>query len=381
MIEIRTISTSKEIEQFIDFRSDLYKDDPYAFPFLFSDEKNVLSKTENPSFEFCEAEYYMAYRDGKPVGRIAAIINRRANEEWNRKNVRFGFFDTIDDLEVAEALMDKVREYGRQRGMENIIGPMGFTDMDREGMLVEGFDSLGTLHANHNFPYYPVLMDKMGFEKDNDWLQQMVKVPEEVPEKFSKIAKLVGTRYHLKVRKLSKKELVKQGMGRRFFQLLNQCYSHLYEFSQLSERQIDILINTYIALADTNLLTFVFDETIGDGPEAMIGFGISLPSFSEAMKKTRKGRLFPFGWYHLAKVLFFHKTDIVDLLLIGVLPEYRAKGANALIFDDLIRWYQKYGFKEALALSMMETNNGVLDQWQYLEARTNKRLRSYKGTL
>ena len=384
MLEIRTISTPREIDEFIDFRTELYKDDPCAVPYLFMDEKDTLSRDKNPSFEFCDAEYYMAYRDGKPVGRVAAIINNRANKRWGQKNVRFGWFDFIDDREVSEALIEKVRAYGMERGMDTIIGPMGFIDLEREGLLVEGYDTMATMHANHNFPYYKDHLEAMGFVKDNDWVQQLVTVPEGVPEKFAKITSMIERRYNLKAEKLSKKELMKQGYGKEFFQVLNKCYEDLYEFSELDERQIDKMVNDYLGLADLNLVSFLFDKNYvtEESPYGkMIGFGVSFPSFSEALRRTKTGKLFPFGWFHLLRTKLFHNTKIVDLLLIGVLPEYRTKGANALLFDDLIKWYLKYGFTHALTLAMMETNEGVLSAWQYFEAKTVKRLRSYKKEL
>lgn len=384
MLEIRTISTSKEIDEFIDFRTELYKDDPCAVPYLFMDEKDTLSRDRNPSFDFCEAEYYMAYRDGKAVGRVAAIINKRANKRWGQKSVRFGWLDFIDDRAVSQALIEKVRAYGLAKGMDTMIGPMGFIDLEREGLLVEGFDTMATMHANHNFPYYKDHLEAMGFTKDNDWVQELVTVPKEVPEKFAKITSMIERRYNLKAEKLTKNELMKQGYGKKFFHVLNKCYEDLYEFSELDEKQIDKLVNEYLGLADLNLVSFLFDRnyvTEEDPYGKMIGFGVSFPSFSEALRKTKTGKLFPFGWFHLLRTKLFHNTKIVDLLLIGVLPEYRSKGANALLFDDLIKWYLKYGFTHALTLAMMETNDGVLSAWQYFDAKTVKRLRSYKKTI
>jgi len=380
MIEIRTVSAPADIERFIDFRTRLYKDDPCAVPYLYKDEKDTLMPNRNPAFDFCDAEYYMAYRDGEPVGRIAAIINRNANKKWGRNNVRFGYFDFVDDMEVSQALVEKVKDYGRAHGMDTIIGPMGFTDMDREGMLIEGFDVMASMHANHNYPYYRKHMEAMGFIKDNDWVQQLIAMPKEVPAKFAKITSMIARRYSIVPRKLTKRQLMKQGYGRRFFHILNECYKDLYEFSELSEKQIDNFVEEYIAMADLNLVTFIFDESIqtADPTEQMIGFGVSFPSFSKALRRTGNGKLFPFGWIHLMRTLYFHDTDTVDLLLIGVLPEYRSKGANAILFDDLIKWYLKYGFKQALTLAMMETNEGVLSAWQYFDAKTVKRLRSYK---
>ena len=384
MLEIRTISTPREIDEFIDFRTELYKDDPCAVPYLFMDEKDTLSRDRNPSFDFCDAEYYMAYRNGKPVGRVAAIINKRANKRWGQKAVRFGWFDFIDDRAVSQALIEKVRAYGESKGMETIIGPMGFIDLEREGLLVEGFDTMATMHANHNFPYYKEHLEAMGFTKDNDWVQELVTVPEKVPEKFAKITSMIERRYNLKAEKLTKNELMKQGYGKEFFNVLNKCYEDLYEFSELDERQIDKLVKDYLGLADLNLVSFLFDKNYvtEDNPYGkMIGFGVSFPSFSESLRKSKTGKLFPFGWFHLLRTKIFHNTKIVDLLLIGVLPEYRSKGANALLFDDLIKWYLKYGFTHALTLAMMETNDGVLSAWQYFEAKTVKRLRSYKSSI
>ena len=384
MIEIRTISTSKEIDRFIDFRTELYKDDPCAVPYLFMDEKDTLTKEKNPSFDFCEAEYYMAFRNGKAVGRVAAIINHKANKRWGQKCVRFGWLDFIDDRSVSQMLINKVCEYGIARGMDTIIGPMGFIDLEREGLLVEGYDTMATMHANHNFPYYQKHLEALGFEKDNDWVQQLVTVPEGVPEKFAKITSMIGRRYNLHAVKLTKKELMKQGYGEMFFHVLNKCYKDLYEFSELNEKQIKKMVKDYLGLADLNLVSFLFDQNYIDekNPHGrMIGFGVSFPSFSEALRKTGNGKMFPFGWYHMLKTIYFHNTKTVDLLLIGVLPEYRTKGANALLFDDLIRWYLKYGFTHALTLAMMETNDGVLSAWQHFEAKTVKRLRSYKRGL
>lgn len=378
-IEIKTVTTKKDLKKFIAFHTKLYKDSPTDIPYLHMDEMDTLTKGKNPSLEFCDLEMYMAFREGKMVGRIAAIINTRANQEWSTKTVRFGWFDFIDDIEVSKALLDKVREYGRKHEMDTMIGPMGFTDMDREGMQISGFDHMASMHSNHNFSYYPEHMEKMGcFVKDNDWVQLSVAVPDEIPEKFAKIANMVEKRYNLHARKMTRNQLVKEGYGKRFFEILNKCYSHLYNFSQLDEKQIDNLIKNYISLADLNLITIVTDDNDGGN---MVGFGVSFPSFSEALKKTKNGKLFPFGWYHLLRALFFHKTKTVDLLLVGVLPEYRTKGANSLIFSDLITWYQKYGFTEALALPMMETNDKVLAQWQYLDAHECMRLRCYKQDL
>ena len=349
-IEIKPVSNRKELKQFIQFYYDLYRGNDCAVPYLYLDEMATLRHDKNPSFECCEAKYFVAFRDGQMVGRVAAIINRRANERWNCHQVRFGWFDFIDDQEVSSALLKAVEDWGRQKGMTEIAGPLGFIDTDREGMLVEGFDALST----------------------NDYVEMKVRVPEQVPDKFAKITEMVRKRYGLRVHKFTRKELCDEGWGRKVFDLLNATYKDLYGFSQLSDCQIDKLVNDYIKIADLNLVTAIMD---GD---QMVGFGITFPSFSRAMQKTRDGRFLPFGWWHMLKVLKWHKTPLVDLLLIGVLPEYRAKGANALIFDDLIRWFQRYHFEWAITGPQMENNEGVLSQWQYLEATQVRRHRCYR---
>ena len=376
MIKIRKVNTKKELKQFIQFYYDLYRGNDNAVPYLYSDEMSTLRSDKNPSFECCEAQYFLAYKDEKIVGRVAAIINRRANERWNCHQVRFGWFDFIDDMEVSTALLNAVEEWGRERGMTEIAGPLGFIDTDREGMLVEGFDDLSTMYVNYNYPYYPKHMEQMGgFRKDNDYLECKVKVPEVVPDKFAKITEMVRKRFGLRVHKFTRQELIREGYGHEVFRLLNATYKDLYGFSELSETQVDKLVNDYIKIADLNLVTAIMD---GD---KMVGFGITFPSFSRALQKTRDGRFLPFGWWHLLKILKWHKTPIVDLLLIGVLPEYRSKGANALIFDDLIRQFQRYGFEWAETGPQMETNEGVLSQWQYLESKVVRRHRCYRKEL
>ena len=376
MIKIRKVSTKKELKQFVQFYYDLYRGNDNAVPYLYSDEMSTLRSDKNPSFECCEAQYFLAYKDEKIVGRVAAIINRRANERWNCHQVRFGWFDFIDDMEVSTALLNAVEEWGRERGMTEIAGPLGFIDTDREGMLVEGFDDLSTMYVNYNYPYYPKHMEQMGgFRKDNDYLECKVKVPEVVPDKFAKITEMVRKRFGLRVHKFTRQELIREGYGHEVFRLLNATYKDLYGFSELSETQVDKLVNDYIKIADLNLVTAIMD---GD---KMVGFGITFPSFSRALQKTRDGRFLPFGWWHLLKILKWHKTPLVDLLLIGVLPEYRSKGANALIFDDLIRQFQRYGFEWAETGPQMETNEGVLSQWQYLESKVVRRHRCYRKEL
>ncbi len=373
-IQVVEVTTSKQRKAFVDFFYDLYRDSPYAVPYLYLAEKLTLKPGSNPAFEFCEAQCFLAYNDGKVVGRVAAIINHRANDYWKREMARFGWFDFVDDPKVSEALLLAVERWGKGKGMTEIAGPFGFEDMDREGMLVDGFDELSSMYVNYNYPYYPKHMDRLGYRKDNDYVEYRIKVPEVTPEKFARTAKLIKTRYHLEERKFSHREMTKGGKARELFNILNITYGNLYGYSQLSTEQIDTITNNYIKLADLNLVTCVVDTEKDD---KMVGFGVSFPSFSEALRHTRNGHLLPFGWWHLLKVMKWHKTPTVDLLLIGVLPEYRVKGANAIIFNDLISWYRRYGFKYAVTGPQMETNKGVLSQWQYLESEEIRRHRIY----
>lgn len=375
-IDIRKVEGRRGLRQFIQLRYDLYRGDPYDVPYLYSDELFTLSRDKNASFDVCEADYFMAWRDGRPVGRVAAIINRAANDHWQQKSVRFGWFDFVDDPAVSRLLLKTVELWGRERGMTQMIGPMGFADTDREGMLIEGFHEYGTMYANYNYPYYPRHMEQMGgFVKDNDYVQCHVRVPDEVPEKFAKLRQMVERRYHLRVHKLTRRELMRQGYGHEVFRLLNITYDKLYGFAPLNDRKVEQLVDQYIRIADLNLVSIVVDASQDN---KMVGFGITFPSLSDAMRRTRDGRLLPLGWWHLLRAIKRHTADTVDMLLIGVLPEYRAKGANALIFDDLIRQYQRYGFRWAEAMPQMETNEGVLSQWQYLDAEQHRRLRCYK---
>lgn len=376
-IRILPVTTKKGLRAFVKFYYDLYEGNNFAVPFLRFDEYNTLSKDKNPAFDFCEAQYFLAVdSEARIVGRIAAIINHRANKQWNKKQVRFGWFDFVDDIEVSTELLRAVERWGQDKGMTECVGPLGFTDMDREGMLIEGFDKKSTMFVYYNFPYYKTHMESFPlYEKDNDWLEYRLKVPEETPAKFAKTAQMIERRYNLHVHKFNKKELLKGGMGRRIFEIVNETYKDLYDFQQLTDKQIDHYVDSYIGMADLNLVTGVVD---GNDHNKLIGFGVSFPSMTDALQKIKNGRLFPFGWWKLLRVLKWHKTDTVDLVLIGVLPEYRAKGANALIFADLIEQYRRYGFKWAEAMPQMESNKGVQSQWQYLESEQHRRRRCYK---
>lgn len=375
-VVLAKVESKKDLKAFINFHYDLYKGNAYDVPNLFSDDMNTLSKDKNAAFDFCEAEYYLAYKNNQVVGRVAAIINHRANEKWNRKSVRFGWIDFVDDMEVSRALMNAVEEYGRSKGMTEMIGPLGFTDFDPEGMLTWGFDQLGTMATIYNYPYYPEHIEKLGgFEKDNDYVEFKIFVPEQVPEKMMKISELIMKRYNLHIRKLTRKEVLKEKMGHQLFHLINETFKDLYGFSKLSDRQIDQYVDMYFPMADLNLIPIIEDWSTDE--HKLVGVGITIPSLSKALQKCHRGRLLPFGWWHILRSLKFHKTNIVDLMMIGVLPEYRSKGVNALMFYDLIPWYNKYGIEWGESQVEMETNENVQSQWQYFHTEMHKRRRCY----
>lgn len=375
-VRIEKVTDKKGLKTFIEYHHELYEGNEFDAPNLYCDDFATLSKDKNAAFDFCEAEYFIAYKDGKPAGRIAGIINHKANDKWERKSVRFGWVDFIDDLEVSAALFDAVEQWGRGKGMTEIVGPLGFTDLDPEGMLIDGFDQLGTQATIYNYPYYPEHMEKLaGWEKDNDYVEYKLIVPDEVPDKYAKIASMIEKRYNLHVKKLKRGEIFgADGYGQKIFDVINATFGHLYGYSELSQRQIDQYIKMYLPMADLNLITLIEDRSADN---KVVGVGITIPSLTKALQKCRKGRLFPLGWWHVLRALKFHKTEVVDLLLVGVLPEYRSKGANSLLFADLIPWYQRYGFKWGETHVEMETNEKVQSQWQYLESILHKRRRCY----
>lgn len=379
LIQIKKVETKNELKKFIEFHYDLYEGNVYDVPPLYSDEWNVLSKNKNPAFDFCEAEYFLALKDDKIVGRVAAIINHKANKKWERKDVRFGWIEYIDDIDVSKALLTAVEEYGRSKGMDTIAGPLGFTDMDPEGMLTMGFDKLGTIATNYNYDYYPKHFEQLeGWEKDVDYLEYKINVPDQIPEKLIKLSEMIQKRYNLHIKKLTKKDIFEGGYGRKIFHLINSTYKDLYGYSELTDKQIDVYINQYFPYANLEFITVIED---GNKDNQIAGMGITIPSLSLALQKCKRGRLLPFGWWHMLKVIKFTKTEGVDLLLLGFLPEYRSKGANALLFYDLIPRYQKYGIKWGESQVEMETNGGVQSQWDMFDTVNHKRRRCFKKKL
>ena len=374
-IEIREIKpTRKEIKKFSMFSTNMYKDNKYYVPDLLMDNLDTFNPAKNPASEFCDSKLFMAYRDGKAVGRVAGIINRVVNEKCNEKNVRFGFIDFVDDEEVSAALMAAVEDWGRSQGMDHIVGPLGFTDMDPEGMLVEGFDQLGTMATIYNHPYYPRHIEKLGFERETDWVEFKIVVPDVIPEKMVRICEIVKKKYNVRnIKYTSAKALVKD-YGQAIFQLINEAYSQLYGYSPLTPRQIDHYISMYLPVLRLENVSLIVDAD-----NTLIGVGIAMPSMSKALQRSR-GKLFPFGWYHLLKGLK-GKNDVVDLLLVAIKPEYQSKGVNSLLFNDLIPCFRKNGYKYAESNPELDDNQRVQLQWQYFETTQHKRRRAYKKAL
>jgi GNAT superfamily N-acetyltransferase len=374
-VEVRPIEhTKKQLKSFTQFSIDLYDGNPYFVPPLIQDDVNTLLPSVNPAFDFCECQCFMAYRDGKPVGRIAGIINTAVNKRTNEQTLRFGFVDFIDDAEVCDALFDACADWGRQKGMTSMLGPMGFTDMDHEGMLVEGFEEVGTMATIYNYPYYPVHMERMGFKSEAEWVEMSIKVPEAIPEKYARIGEIVKSRNGLKVLKFTDRKKLKAQYGRPLFDLINEAYDGLYGYSPLTPRQIDYYIDMYLGILNLNFVTVVVDKD-----DQLVAVGISIQSFSKALQKS-KGQLFPTGWWHLLQALR-GKTDTVDLLLIAVKPEYQNKGVNALLFTDLIPNYIKAGFKYAETNPELAVNDKVRSQWEYFETRQHKRRLAFRKPL
>lgn len=366
--------TKNELKKYVQFGIDHYKGNNCFVPPLISDEINTLRPDKNPAFDFCKAQSFIAYRDNKPVGRITGIINNITNQRTGENTMRFGWVDFIDDSEVVDALFNAVEEWGRNQGMTSIIGPLGFSDMDHEGMLTEGFDQLGTIATIYNHPYYPSHMDRMGYKKDVDWIEFRITIPDGIPDKFKRIADVVRKKYNLRTITFTSRKKLKEKYGQALFELINDAYDNLYGYSPLTQRQINYYINMYLGILRLDNISIIIDEN-----DKLVGAGISMPSFSRALQKS-KGKLFPFGWWHLLKALF-GKNDTVDLMLIAISKEYLNKGVNALLFADLIPKYINNGYKWAESNIELEDNSSVQLQWQYFEHRLHRRRRAYTKKL
>jgi len=374
-VKIIEVTSKEQLKEFVKFNIELYKNCPYHVPGLISDEMMTLSKEQNPAFEFCEAKYFLAYKENTLVGRIAGIINHKANKIWNHNSVRFSFIDFIDDNEVSSALFNAVENWGKSKGMNMMQGPLGFTDLDHEGLLVFGFNEVGTMATAYSYPYYADHIEKLGFKKEQDWHEFKIQIPKEVPEKFQRIADIVSKKYGLKVKKFKKtKEIWPYAV--KIFELWNEAYKPLYEYSELSPKQIEYYIKMYIPMLRLDLVTLIVREA----DDAVVGVGITLPSLSKALQKA-KGKLIPVGWAHLLKGMYGKGNKVVDLYTVGIAPEYQNKGVNAMLFTDLIPIFIKYGFVYAESNPELEMNTKVQSQWELFETEHHKTRRAYVKSL
>ena len=369
-VKIVEVIDKSSLKKFVEFNIELYTGNPYHVPGLMEDELMTLRKDKNPAFEFCESVYYLAYKEDKIVGRIAGIINHRANETWNQKYARFSFLDFVDDEEVSNALFETVEKWALKKGMNGIQGPLGFTDLDHEGLLVWGFDRLGTMATSYSFPYYKEHLEKLGYVKDQDWNEFLVRIPEEVPEKHSRISEIVLKKYGLKVKKFKRISEI-WSYARRIFELWNEAYKPLYGYSELSDKQISYYIKMYIPMLRLDLITLIVREL----DDKVIGLAITLPSLSKALQKS-KGLLLPFGWFYLLKALY-GKGEVVDLYIMGVLPEFQNKGVNALLFNDLIPIFKRRGFVYAETNPELELNFKMQSQWADFDVEHHKTRRAF----
>lgn len=367
-ITIKEVTTKKEFNAFLDLPYRLYKGDANFVPPLKFDEKATLSKGKNPAFDFCEAKYWLAYKDGRVVGRVAGIINQAYIDKWKNKYARFGWIDFEEDEAIATALLQQVESWAKEKGMVAVHGPLGFTDLDHEGALVEGFDQLGTLAALYNYPYYPVFYERNGYKKDTDWIEYKIKIPAQLPEDLLKISSLVERRYELRVIKAKKpKEILPY--AKPIFDLINNAYSGLYGVTELTDKQIQYYTKAYFGFMKVDFVSIIVDKD-----DKLAAFGITMPSLSKALQKSG-GSLFPFGFIHILQAM--SKPKIADFLMIAIRKDLQGKGVNALLIREIGASYIKNGIEFAETNHELEDNTKVQSIWKHFDAVQHKRRRCY----
>lgn len=370
-VEIKQITSKCGVLRFVKFGNNFYKNCENFCPSLVLDEMDTFNPKKNPAFEVCEHVLYMAYSNGKAVGRIAGIINHEANARWGVKEVRFGWMDFIDDLEVSKALLDAVVAWGKSKGMNALNGPVGFTDFDHQGLLIEGYDHLAPMASLYNYPYYVRHMDEYGLVKENDWIEMQIYPPQQLPERFARMANIVKERSHVRVDKVkSVKELVRK-YGYTYMDVIDVAYQKLYNFQPLTDRQKKQYCESYFPMLNFDFVTVVVNEN-----EEVVGVGVGMPDISKALRKCN-GKLFPFGWYHILKELKSDHYEAFDLLLIAVRPDYQDRGLNAVIIADQFPYFVKYGIKRVETTAIMETNFKNLSHWEMFPHQYHKRRRAY----
>lgn len=370
-VSLKIVNTKKDLKEFIRFANNLYKNNEYYTPILELDELNTFNPKKNPSLKHCKYILFLAYKKGRLAGRICGIINEIANEHWNVKKVRFGWFDFIDDYEVSSSLLNAVAEWGKQNGMDTLNGPVGFTDFDHQGLLLKGFEYVAPMASLYNFPYYSKHYEKFGLFKEADWIEYQVNVPVEIPEKMERVAKLILSRNNLRIDKVKNAKEIMKKYGYSYFDVIDAAYQPLYNFQPLTEEQKIYYSKMYIPLLNFDFITVIVNEK-----DEIVGVGIGMPDISAALKKSQ-GRLFPFGWYYLIKALKAKKIDVFNLLLIAVRPDYQNKGVNSLFFYDQIPYFKKYGIKYAETTAILENNEKNRSNWEYFDYKMHKLRRAY----
>ncbi|NSW52064.1 MAG: hypothetical protein HPY85_06135 [Anaerolineae bacterium] len=367
-VQLREVTTSRALKEFIRFPQSLYRGNPYWVPALFFDEYNTLHWRKNPAFQTCEARYWLAYRGGQVVGRVAAIYNPKYVEKWGNAYVRFGWLDFIDDEEVSSVLIGAVEDFAREKRMGAIHGPLGFTDLDREGMLVEGFHEVGTLATIYNHSYYPLHMERLGFRKDADWVEYEVTVPGEPIDEIERAAAVVMRRSKLHLLQVKhKKELMQYAL--EIFHILDEEYSELYGTVPLSEAQMQGYIDQYFGFVVPEMVPVVMDEN-----NRIVAFAIVMNSLSRALQKG-KGELFPFGFLHLLSAL--QKNDLADMYLVAIRSEYQGRGVNAILMSQIHKAFREHRITRAESNPELESNADVQGQWRFFPHRQHKRRRCF----
>lgn len=372
MIVVKEVLSKKDLVKFVKFPFRLYKNSPYWVPPIIKEEVATLDKTKNPVFKNADARFFLAYKDGEIAGRIAAIINHHEVQQQQQKKLRFGWFDVIDDLSVTEALFNRISEYGKEQGLAYMEGPCGFSTMDKAGMLVKGFDRTSNMTTHYNHAYYPEHLEKLGFTKSMDWVEDFIHTPKKVPEKVKKYASLVLQRYELKLLKFSSaEELI--SYADKMFELMNRSFKDLPSFAPVQPYQIAQYKKKYLKYIHPDFITFIADKN-----DDLVGFSITMPSFAKALQKA-KGRLFPFGFIHLLRAQ--KKIETGNLYLIGIAPEYQGKGLTAVIFQDVMINFIKRKIKYVQTNPELEDNMAVRSLWKDYNPQLIKRWRSYKKSL
>ncbi|MDY3316144.1 GNAT family N-acetyltransferase [Riemerella anatipestifer] len=367
-IVVKKVTNDKELQDFIKFPNKLYKENSNYVPPLNNDEKNIWNAKENPALSYSDAEQYLAYRNGEVVGRIALIVNYKEEKELGIKKLRFGWLDFIDDIEVSKALMDKAIEVAKSKNIPKIEGPMGFTNLDKAGMLVMGFDKLATMIGIYNFDYYPTHLEQLGLKKEKEWVEFEIDFPEQLPEKITKFSGLIKEKYKLKVLRFNhKKEILP--LVEPMFKLLDETYKNLSTYTPISDEQIKTYKEKYFGFIDKDYIICIADEH-----NDLIAFAITMPSYSRALQKA-KGRLFPFGWWHFLQAS--KKNDRANFYLIGIRPDYQRRGVTSIIFEEIYKVFKKKGVRFLETNPELEENKNIQLLWQDYNPVNHKRRRTY----